>query len=207
MIAAFIISMTMLAHGQVACESTEQALTLAYPKISSLKKPVNVQLKIENGFLVANFKVKTPTRYTKDPLGPNEFPYNFDVVELFVTASETNYPYYEFEVTPLGQTYQVEIQAPGKFIGGVDLGLQSRAKISGLEWIAEIKIPLVKIQGLGDPSKLKGNAFGVFGKKLERTYWSLNLPPQKKPQFHLPQYFRSFFPATCTPTTETKDAL
>jgi hypothetical protein len=207
MIAALILSMTMLAHGQVVCEATEQALTLAYPKISSLKKPVNVHLKIENGFLVANFKVKTPTRYTKDPMGPNEFPYNFDVVGLFVTASETNYPYYEFEVTPLGQTYQVEIQAPGKFIGGVDLGLQSRAKITGTEWAAEMKIPLEKIRGLGDPSKLKGNAFGVFGKKLERTYWSLNLPPQKKPQFHLPQFFLTFFPAACTSATEARAAL
>ena len=51
-----------------------------------------------------------------------QFPYMFDVVELFVTFSETGFPYYEFEVSPYNQTFQVRIVSHTQHQEGVDLG-------------------------------------------------------------------------------------
>ena len=53
----------------------------------------------------------------------------FDVVELFVTFSETGFPYFEFEVSPFNQTFQVKIVSRALHQEGVDLGLVSSAAI------------------------------------------------------------------------------
>ena len=66
----------------------------------------------------------------------------FDVVELFVTFSETGFPYFEFEVSPYNQTFQVKIVSRGYHQESIDLGLVSAATILPHGWTAELKIPL-----------------------------------------------------------------
>jgi hypothetical protein len=115
----------------------------------------------------------------------------FDVVELFVTFSESGYPYYEFEVSPYNQTFQVKIPDKGQpFQEGVDLGLVSTATIRPGGWNAELKIPLKPLGWNGEPKKIRGNFYSILGRSSTRSYWSKFLLKAKKPNFHQPQFFQ-----------------
>jgi hypothetical protein len=87
-----------------ACE-----LSLVTPATSALKNPVEAHVSLADDALVARFSVLAPTLNAKKVLGPNDYPYQFDVVELFVTFSDSGFPYYEFEVSPYNQNFQVRI--------------------------------------------------------------------------------------------------
>ena len=99
----------------------------------------------------------------KKTLGPKQYPYMFDVVEVFVTVSETGFPYYEFEVSPYNQTFQVRIVKGKPFQDGVDLGLVSSAKIVPGGWTAEMKIPLKPLGWDGDPGENPGQSLFCSG--------------------------------------------
>ena len=104
----------------------------------------------------------------------------FDVVELFVTFSETGYPYFEFEVSPYNQNFQVRIVAHAQHQEGVDLGLVSTATIRPASgWDAELKIPLKPLGWDGDPKKIRGNFYSILGTGSTRSYWSTFLPKAK----------------------------
>jgi hypothetical protein len=126
----------------------------------------------------------------KKVFAPGEYPYQFDVVELFVTFSATGFPYYEFEVSPYNQTFQVRIVSAKQHQEGVDLGLVSSATISPPGWTAELKIPLKPLGWDGDPNNIRGNLYSILGPSQERSYWSAFLPRAKKANFHQPQYFK-----------------
>jgi hypothetical protein len=144
--------------------------------------------------LIARFSVTTPSLYAKKILGPQQFPYMLDVVEAFVTFSETGFPYYEFEVSPYNQTFQVRIVSRTEHHEGVDLGLISAATIRPTGWIAELKIPLKPLGWNGDPKSIRGNLYAVLGKP-PRSYWSAFLPKARKPDFHQPRFFQALL--TC----------
>jgi len=163
-------------------------LTLVAPAKSVLKKPVQAKVLLAGDVLTASFSVSAPLN-AKKTLGPKEFPYMFDVVELFVTVSETGFPYYEFEVSPFNQNFQVKIVKGKPFQEGVDLGLMSSAKIVPGGWTAEMKIPLKPLGWDGDPGKIRGNLYSILERK-PRSYWSSFLPKAKKPNFHQPQFFQ-----------------
>jgi hypothetical protein len=166
-------------------------------------QPVQVQFELQGDVLVASFEVTAKSLNVKDPLLVGEYPYQFDVVEVFVAVGATkgNYPYYEFEVSPLNQTLQVflALDDKGKHKGtlGIDVGFTSTAAITPKGWRAQMRIPLKNLLWNGRPDDVVGNAFAVLGKGVERTYWSLNLPPQKKPNFHHAEFFRQLL--TCAP--------
>jgi hypothetical protein len=116
----------------------------------------------------------------------------FDVVELFVTFSQTGYPYFEFEVSPYNQTFQVRILSHAQHQEGVGLGLVSTATLRPANgWDAELKIPLNPLGWDGDPKKIRGNFYSVLGRSSTRSYWSTFLPKARHPDFHQPRFFQT----------------
>ena len=179
-IAAFLI-----ASDAVACD-----LSLVAPARSDLKDPVQANISLADDVLTAGFSVSVPSLNAKKTLGPHEYPYEFDVVELFVTFSETGFPYYEFEVSPYNQTFQVRIVSAKQHQEGVDLGLTSTAAISPAGWTAELKIPLTPLGWDGNRKNIRGNLYSVLGQTHKRSFWSAFLPRATEANFHQPQYFQ-----------------
>jgi hypothetical protein len=171
-------------------DATACELSLVTPATSSLKNPVEAHVSLTDDALITRFSVLGPTLNAKKVLGPNEYPYQFDVVELFVTFSDSGFPYYEFEVSPYNQTFQVRIVSAKQHQEGVDLGLTSTAAVVTGGWNAELTIPLKPLGWDGDPSKIRGNFYSILGQGRSRSYWSAFLPKAKKPNFHQPQYFQ-----------------
>jgi hypothetical protein len=133
-----VVAILLTAPGALACE-----LSLVTPARSVLKKPVQAKAALADDTLTVGYTVSAPSLNARKVLGPQKHPYDFDVVELFVTLSETGFPYYEFEVSPYNEKFQVRIVSrtqPRQ--EGVDLGLVSTATILSRGWTAELKIPL-----------------------------------------------------------------
>jgi hypothetical protein len=182
-----LIAILLISPGALACD-----LSLVTPARSVLKKPVQVKASLADDTLGVSYSVTAPSLNARKVLGPQQHPYDFDVVELFVTFSETGFPYFEFEVSPFNQTFQVRIPGQGQpFQEGVDLGLVSTATIRPGGWTAELKIPLKPLGWDGDPRNIRGNFYSILGRGSTRSYWSTFLPKARKPNFHQPQFFQS----------------
>jgi Carbohydrate family 9 binding domain-like len=179
-----VIAILLISTRAIACE-----LSLVAPATSVLKHPVEAFATLANDTLTVHFSVSTPSLNAKQTLAPGEYPYQFDVVELFVTFSSSGFPYFEFEVSPYNQTFQVRIISTKEHQEGVDLGLTSAASIVSGGWNAEMKIPLKPMGWDGDCAKIRGNFYSTLGKS-PRSYWSAFLPKAAKPNFHQPQYFK-----------------
>jgi len=181
----FLIGMALLsaASGALACD-----LSLVTPARSALKKPVQVKASLADDTLTVSYSVTAPLNAVK-VLGSKQYPYMFDVVELFVTFSETGFPYFEFDVSPFNQTLQVNIVSRTRHREGVDLGLVSSATILPHGWTAELKIPLKPLDWDGDVGKIRGNFYSIL-ERAPRSYWSTFLPKAKKPDFHQPRFFQ-----------------
>ena len=179
-----LIAMVLAPPGALACD-----LSLIAPAKSALKNPVQVRASLADDTLIASYSVSTPTLNASKVLGPKQYPYMFDVVELFVAFSETEFPYYEFEVSPFNQTFQVRIVSHALHQEGVDLGLVSSAAIAPHGWTAELKIPLKALGWDGDPKKIRGNFYSTL-ERAPRSYWSSFLPKAKTANFHQPQFFQ-----------------
>jgi len=175
----FSLAILLTASGAFACE-----LSLVTPARSDLKNPVRVNAALSDDTLSARFAVSAPSLNAKKVFAPGEYPYQFDVVELFVTFSQTGFPYYEFEVSPYNQTFQVRIVSAKQHQEGVDLGLVSSATISPPGWTAELKVPLKRLGWDGDPNRIRGNLYSVLGPSPERSYWSAFLPKAAKANIH-----------------------
>ena len=182
LVAAVAFSLT--SPGALACD-----LTLVSPAKSVLKKPVQATASLAGDTLTVSFLVTSPSLNARKVLGPKQYPYMFDVVELFVTFSETGFPYFEFEVSPYNQTFQVRIASRTRHQEGVDLGLTSAATLRPGGWSAEMKIPLTALGWDGDPAKIRGNFYSIL-ERSPQSYWSSFLPKAKTAKFHQPQYFR-----------------
>jgi len=179
------IAILLAAPGALACD-----LSLVAPVRSILKKPVQVKVSLADDTLTANYSVLAPSLNARKILGPQKYPYDFDVVELFVTFSDTGFPYYEFEVSPFNQTFQVKIVSHALHQEGVDLGLVSTATILPHGWMAELKIPLKPLGWDGDPRKIRGNFYSILERAPKRSFWSSFLPRARAANFHQPQFFQ-----------------
>jgi hypothetical protein len=186
-----LVAILLACPNAVACE-----LSLVAPAASWLKNPVQVHASVTGDALVARFSVSAPSLNAKKVLGLREYPYQFDVVELFLTFSETGFPYFEFEVSPYNQTFQVRIVSAKEHHEGVDLGLTSTAALVSGGWNAELTIPLKPLGWDGDPAKIRGNFDSILGQGRERSYWSAFLPKAAKANFHQPQYFKPLVPCS-----------
>ena len=180
-----LIAILLISPGAGACE-----LSLVTPARSVFKKPVQIKASLAGDTLVVSYSVSTPSLNAKKKLGPGQFPYMFDVVELFVTFSETGFPYFEFEVSPFNQTFQVRIVSRTRHQEGVDLGLVSTATMVPGGWTAELKIPMKPLGWDGDPRKIRGNFYSILGRAPQRSFWSSFLPKAAKANFHQPQFFQ-----------------
>ena len=182
-----LVAIAALLH---CAEATACELSLVAPATSALKDPVHAVAVLADDTLNVRFSVSAPSLNAKKVLSQNEYPYQFDVVEVFVTFSDGGFPYYEFEVSPYNQTFQVRIVSAKQHREGVDLGLTSTANIMPGGWNAELKIPLKPLGWDGDPTKLRGNFYSIVGQGRERSFWSAFLPKAVKANFHQPQYFK-----------------
>jgi hypothetical protein len=181
----FALAILLITSDARACE-----LSLVAPAHSDVKNPVKADVSLADDVLTARFSASVRPLNAKKILGPNDFPYAFDVVELFVTFSNTGFPYYEFEVSPYNQTLQVRIVAAKQHQEGVDLGLTSRATIVSSGWNAELTIPLKPLGWDGDPATIRGNLYSILGQGKQRSFWSTFLPKAPKANFYQPQYFK-----------------
>ena len=186
-----IIATLLSCSRAMACE-----LSLITPARSLPTHAVQAHARLADETLSVHFSVSAPSLNAKKVLAPGEYPYQFDVVELFVTFSDTGFPYFEFEVSPYNRTFQVRIVSAKQHQEGVDLGLISTATIAPPGWTTELKIPLKPLGWDGDSTKIRGNLYSILGSKPKRSYWSTFLPKAKKPDFHQPQYFKPLLPCS-----------
>jgi hypothetical protein len=178
-----VIAMLLASPGALACD-----LSLVSPAKSVLQKPVQVKASLADDTLTVSYSVTAPLHAVK-VLGPKQYPYMFDVVELFVTFSETGFPYFEFDVSPFNQTLQVNIVSRTRHREGVDLGLVSSATILPHGWTAELKVPLKTLDWDGDVRKIRGNFYSIL-ERAPRSYWSSFLPKARAANFHQPRFFQ-----------------
>jgi hypothetical protein len=178
-----VIAMLLTSPGASACD-----LSLVSPAKSVLKKPVQVKASLADDTLTVSYSVTAPLNAV-EVLGPRQYPYMFDVVELFVTFSESGFPYFEFDVSPFNQTLQVRIVSRTLHQEGVDLGLVSSATNLQHGWTAELKIPLKLLGWDGDSRKIRGNFYSIL-ERAPRSYWSSFLPRAKAANFHQPRFFQ-----------------
>jgi hypothetical protein len=178
--------------GLLSCSSAMACeLSLVAPATSALRNPIQARISFVDDALIARFSVTSPTMNARRALGPGERPYQFDVVELFVTVSDSGFPYFEFEVSPYNQTLEVKIVSAKEHHEGVDLGLTSTARITKSGWTAEMKMPLKSLGWDRDPAGVRGNLYSILGAGKRRSYWSAFLPKAAKANFHQPQYFNA----------------
>ena len=180
-----VIAILLTASGAFACE-----LSLVTPARSLPTNGVQANATLVDDTLTVHFSVSAPSLNAKKVLAPGEYPYQFDVVELFVTFSDSGFPYFEFEVSPYNQTFQVRIVSAKEHQEGVDLGLTATAAIVTGGWTAELKIPLKPLGWDGDPGKIRGNFYSILERAPKRSFWSSFLPTAKKANFHQPQFFQ-----------------
>ena len=178
-----LVAMLLVCPAASACD-----LSLVTPAQSALKKPVQAKASLADDTLTVSYSVTAPLNAAK-VLGPKQYPYMFDVVELFVTFSETGFPYFEFEVSPFNQTLQVKIVSHTQHQEGADLGLVSSAAILPYGWTAELQVPLKPLGWDGDRRKIRGNFYSILG-RAPRSYWSSFLPKARTANFHQPQFFQ-----------------
>jgi hypothetical protein len=155
--------------------------------------PATVAFTRDGNSLRVHFKVATAMIFAKPQLKRNEYPYEYDVVELFVRNARSPLPgYFEFEVSPYNQSLQVNVVEPRKeYHFGVRNGFAHSATMTVDGWEAEMKIPLASIGWDGRlPLQLVGNAYAALGEGAQRVYWSLFELPVGKPDFHVPSAFR-----------------
>jgi len=164
------------------------------PVSSDDKNAVTVDFSLtEDGKLRVFFKVSSKSIFAKKILDTNEYPYQFDVVEVFISTNKDHaqhLPYFEIELSPYDQVFQVRVDDLKKpFKNGIDLDLEHHTEVSDNGWSGTLLIPLKKLNWDGDPLSIVGNAYSVLGQRHHREYWSLFLPKQIKPRFHLPEFF------------------
>lgn len=155
---------------------------------------MEVAFRREGEILCADFKVSHSPLCVNPNWSTSESIWGLwekDVVEVFVRGDRQS-RYFEFQVSPLGQYFELEIFEPRvrtnrSYVSGANF---SAAVKEGNGWSASLRIPLKSIMWTGEDEQLVGNAFACLGPVEKRTYWSLFLPEQKKPDFHLPKYFR-----------------
>ena len=174
------------------------------PKSASNPKSlvdVEVTLKTEREkeILKADFRVSTPKMNVNKKLAKGTSQHglwNWDVVEIFI-ASQDPFgkfsAYYEFQVSPLGQFFELEIFEARRrmnkdFKSGFQINTIIESEKPGV-WDACIYIPLAVV-GHKPGNTLVGNIFACLGPEEDTQYYSAFLPPQQKPDFHLPQYFK-----------------
>lgn len=163
------------------------------------KNPVTVQWNIDGKDLLVHFDVDQPVLLEKKNFGSKDYPFQYDVVEIFFAVNDPkdkDYKYYEFELTPNKQVFNVRFTVKdGKLSReeGVSLGEMTTTNVTAERWSGSFIIPLESLGWSGDLAHIRGNFYAITGKKPTRKFWSTFLPKATKPDFNKPQYFKSLF--------------
>ncbi len=168
-------------------------LKLVHPQEVTLSERVSVAFGSTQSELMVIFEVESASDYVNPELsteGSQPGLWDWDVVEVFLQNPARD-RYFEFQLSPLGQHFELEILEPRKRVN--DQYRSSFAKqvkrISATRWEARFRISW-KALGFGaQPTQVFGNAFAILGEPERRHYWSLLTPPQEKPDFHIPKHF------------------
>jgi hypothetical protein len=178
-------------------EATPQILHLVFPVDGEEGEATRVRYSLTDNTLIVTYEVTTRD-INPEKMSDTEI-YNGNVVELFICTTarpaQTPRPYYEFEVSLYNQELQVLIDINGEFNERWNTGkFKHSATIQAARpgWDAVMEIPLKDLAWNGDPAALAGNAFAILGAKGVRRFYSAYLPPQQKPNFHEPSFFKPF---------------
>ena len=185
-----------------------QPLRLVHPASIQHTEHVEVGFGLAGDRLRVRFEVQSNGLHLHPDLegpGPHWGLWDWDVVELFLHVGSSEgaaVPYYEFQVSPLGQTFELLIRQPRKdtdtrFRSGFLSGAWILEDENGrARWEAWMEIPLRPLGWTGQVASLRGGAFAILGDGAvlgPKRFWSLFLQPQKTPDFHLPDQFRPLF--------------
>jgi hypothetical protein len=154
-----------------------------------------VALEQIDGLLRADFEVRGPVRANPElPVGESQWGlWDWDVVEVFVAPGglARRLPYYEFQASPLGQHFELEVLEPRRRVNrDFRSGLRAGATQFPGGWRAWLEIPLAALGYTGMP--LIGGCFSITGPTGGREYRSLFQAPTAHPDFHLPDQFQLF---------------
>jgi hypothetical protein len=178
-------------------ESVPQILNLIFPADGEEGEVTRVRYSLRDDTLIVTYEATTRD-INPQKMGDIEI-YNGNVVELFICTTarpaQMPRPYYEFEVSPYDQELQVLIDKNGKFNekwNTAKFKHSATIRPDRPGWDAVMEIPLKDLAWNGDPATLAGNAFAILGAKGVRRFYSAYLPPQQKPNFHDPSFFKPF---------------
>jgi len=174
----------------LATLANAEPLSIVYPANAEPFTAGQVSFSLVDRTLHALFEIKGAALKRKPKLGPGEYPYQFEVTELFLSV-DGGLPYYELELTPYGDTLQMMIKDPKHLnVPTINVGIETKTNRTSEGFTTELIVPLDHLHWQGDVSKIVGNAFAILGAKPNRRFYSMNpLPPQKKPNFHVPEAF------------------
>jgi len=119
-----------------------------------------------------------------------------EVVELFLApqGQAATHGYFEFQVSPENLFFTLRIFEPRKrFSTEVKMPFQRQVEIDSARgvWRTTFEIPLNEYGWTNEPSTIEGGLFAILGPREKRSYWAAFLPHQEKPDYHLPERFRS----------------
>jgi hypothetical protein len=144
---------------------------------------VQVEIRVAGAQLLAEFKVTSSPLLSNDTLPYERSAWGLwehDVCELFVSQAQNQTdvataPYYEFQVSPLGQHVNLKITEPRKtWQENLDVGLCVASQIHGSQvWQASICVELQKM-GLTKELPIFGNAYSCLGPSQNRLYMALH---------------------------------
>ena len=178
-------------------------LKLVRPLPTDVKAPrVAVALSINgvgaHGVLRVEFTVMEAKLNARKTFHMNESAWGLwdcDVCELFLSSSQEESsvaaaPYFEFQVSPFGQYFELKILEPRtvvdkEFRSGVRVGAKVRTTQA---WSAWMEIPLGPL-GIDGTKPLFGNATACLLREPHRAYFSSNHAEAAKPDFHRPADF------------------
>jgi hypothetical protein len=180
-----------------SAEAVPQTLNLIFPVDGEEGEATRVRYSLTDDTLIVTYEVTTrdinPEKMSDAAI------YNGNVVELFICTTarpeQLARPYYEFEVSPYNQELQVLIDKNGKFDekwSTAKFKHSATIRPDRPGWDAVMEIPLKDLAWNGDRATLVGNAFAILGAKGARRFYSAYLPPQRKPNFHEPSFFKPF---------------
>jgi len=110
--------------------------------------------------------------------------WNFDVIEIFLTYSKTQY--LELQVSALDQKFALIVTKPRvEFEYPKDIELQSTIDLSKDQWSGELIINKKDIPQ-GDLN-LTGSVYAILGEP--REYYAINPNREENPDFHRPDLF------------------
>jgi hypothetical protein len=186
--------------GVESISMTQRSLNLVHRETHAVAlPPPRFTVSLSRDVLQVEFTVPRADRYVNSrlPFGTSaDKLWEHDVVEVFVSLAKreedvTTAPYLEFQVSPLGQFFELRILEPRKRVEtNPQLGLVASAKTLPQEWTARFEIPLAKHISPVDQACVFGNLFSILGPPGKKEFWSWFTPPQSRPDFHIPAHFK-----------------